>query len=1105
MVVGSIGLAGCGSSPFSSLGPQEPLLPPIEGQAKFSDRFQLEEVPQFFYDLFGKELLEGSEVHQYRELKDFDAKGNLVEGWSGQLDSSRFALQLDRQILTEDTFRGRHAEAAIGDHLRIKPETLFPATYIMRKTEFDGQRFDFSFAHERHLFSILNSRISNTVYLPQVGAAGTLGPTFGRRTSREDGAWLENARLAGFRAQGLVGDVFRVGVTWINLHKEYHQRIDNPFFGTVANTPPAVITWTFRDDSPEDGRVGAAFLSMKVVITYQERTFDVEIITEDPRTGEPLEEPIIVRRPKPSQEQKLEFGVSAVDMKDGALTGAVLEGGEPDPTVTKDMPDPRIKPVDALDGYPNLGGWRVANGFDAFHWVLDLRNLPTGGVLNPSVVKSIEFRDVEVAGDYNIVVRGYSADNVGDLESPWVKNEFGLIEMPFRDVIQAPGNVGQEDYKPEMVNNPTTWKPKKIASYQYGAGRAATLYGVDLEGTIGNVLVRAQYAVNGKYKQYPTVPKDQIDWSLLAEDPGLQDPQGGDFVADVPSEGRTFAANEGLRFRDKSAGSEHDSNDVAWFIHLKHRLGNILFDEAFYHVDPGYTTNYVHFGSNTDRDEDYSLPKTPGTQDGDNPAWNEDTYQLVEDDDDNDDWTDDNDFDGVLPQADDRDLNGILDFNEDFLIFDADPPVFTDLVDQNNNGVIDSLEDEFEPDYEYGIDREGYHIRATWDITDNMTLLLAWLNESEVSSARRNNTKYAQLNFQRDIAEFGTFRLQNRLRFVQDDIPDYAITLRVGEVEVEQIPDKLDFFNARENTTTLEFVYNAIENLTLELKYLLTIGKQEPPEESRAIVLDDPETPNVYERLDLMVLKNQVDASGDQKAYPFFPDPNLIFDVNNWEARAYGVRTYVNEENQLVVLQGKSIRQQLAIFKARYEIPLTRIPGLDTVVAKLGEDMVVTPLLKYIVERLSDRDTEELPVFEISPFEGPTRMALDPLRIQPGDAESLEYLRFNRNSRETVQGVRFDYSFSQKVKVLAGFQYRKFQNRDRDYLNYLTALGEDAFANAPILYRPSQRTRIFEVQLIQQGLWAGFNVVVLAGFRVRKDLLRNVKSNTTFIRAMVGF
>ena len=53
------------------LGPQEPLMPVVEGDAKFSDRFELQEQPQFYYDLFGRALLEGSEVWQYMEKKEF--------------------------------------------------------------------------------------------------------------------------------------------------------------------------------------------------------------------------------------------------------------------------------------------------------------------------------------------------------------------------------------------------------------------------------------------------------------------------------------------------------------------------------------------------------------------------------------------------------------------------------------------------------------------------------------------------------------------------------------------------------------------------------------------------------------------------------------------------------------------------------------------------------------------------------------------------------------------------------------------------------------------------------------------------------------------------
>ena len=220
---------GCGAQ---SLGPQEPLLPSIEGQSKFSDRFQLEEEPQFFYDLFGKELLEGSEVYNYREQKLFDSSGELVVGWTGQLDSERFSAQLDRTVLTEDTFRGRHAECAIGDNMRIKPSTLFPNRYIMYKTEFDGFRMDISFAHERHLFTLLNSRISNPSQLSD--AVPTLAGTFGRRNGFSDDAGLrhiENARLLGFRAQGLLGDVFRAGFTYINLQKQHPERVENPMLG----------------------------------------------------------------------------------------------------------------------------------------------------------------------------------------------------------------------------------------------------------------------------------------------------------------------------------------------------------------------------------------------------------------------------------------------------------------------------------------------------------------------------------------------------------------------------------------------------------------------------------------------------------------------------------------------------------------------------------------------------------------------------------------------------------------------------------------------------------------------------------------------------------
>ncbi|MCZ6679909.1 MAG: hypothetical protein O7E52_21965 [Candidatus Poribacteria bacterium] len=1081
-------LYGCGAA---SLGPQEPLLPTIEGQAKFSDRFQLEEEPQFFYDLFGKELLEGNEVFNYREEKEFDRTGELIVGWTGQLDSERFSAQLDRTILTEDAFRGRYTEFAIGDDMRIKPQTLFPNRYIIYKTEFDGIRWDISFSQERHLFTLLNSRISNPTKLSD--AAANLAPTLGRRNGLTDVGvrHIENARLLGFRAQGLLGDVFRVGITYMNLHKEHPERVENPIFGgTVANTPPERIVVVFRDDSPEDnhnrgglahdpergdhtirvqGGVGAAFKEMVIRVTTQGLR---GLSSEGP--DRPL-----------GTEQTRTIRVFADDL-------VPVEGSAP----PRDSDDRR---------------WKIVEGFDAMQYILDFTDPDID--IDPRQVKSVDLEMI-VAGDYNIAIIGFSSANQSDdpTVAEWIKTEDGHIEMPYRDVIEAPGNYGQSthytDNRRALRNDPESWegegKPRKVL-YRYGAARAAALYGIDLEGTLFNTFIRAHYSINSKFKQYPTIPKDQVGFSrvnpeiegsniTIDENEELADGSPNPtFGVALDANGiPTYSETEGERFEAKLGGDGTDvdgdgeqGRETAWFINLKQRFGKFFLEETFYHIDPGYTTTYHNWGANTERDQTYSLPRTPESGAEIDPFDSID-YQLIEDDDDDDDWPDSIDFDGVLPQADDRDQNGILDFQEDFLIFEADPPVFEDLIDLNNNGVVDSLEDDFEPQYEYGIDREGYHIAASYDILDNLTLRLGWLNESEVSSRRKNNSKYLHLVYQRDIPDFGVILFQNRLLRVEDDIPEYSITLRPGELDPVQESDALDLFNALSNTTSLQFLYSAIPNLTLETKLFVVVEKQYEPDVEEAVALDFPQDDPTLEkddRVDFFVLDEQVRADGEKRAFPFYPDHGinpldaedvgLIYDPDNWIARRY---------------EEKDVRNQITIIKAKYEIPLGDLPGVD----KIGEDLTLTPMVKYIWRKAFDRKGDEI------------SEVLNPQIFQPDDQPVIDYLRFNRASREDILGVRLDYQFTQRMNILGGFQYRKFSNRDDNIKEYLAT---PAFAEAaiPILFRPDIRTRIFEIQAINRGEWLGFNIVVLAGFRRTTILLEDTTSTTTFVRAMMGF
>jgi hypothetical protein len=292
--------------------------------------------------------------------------------------------------------------------------------------------------------------------------------------------------------------------------------------GTVANTPPDRIVITFRDNSPEDnhplalpadlvesqpdraqGGIGAAFKGMTIKIATQRQ----ELIEEEERgIDEETGEEVIIKPAKYEQQPEEELPEINVTVAD--ITPTTLPDGSPDPN---------------SQGGVAMGEWQVALGFDSFQYVFDLMDHD----INPRQVKKLEFL-MDVAGDYYIEVAGYSPLNVGDAAGPWIQTEDGYIDMPFRDVIEAPDNYGQDsdftENRAAKQNDPNEWNPRKIR-YEYGAARAAVLLGVDLEGTLWNTFIRAQWSANQKYKQYPTVSKDKIGFTEKDREepyPGLE-------------------------------------------------------------------------------------------------------------------------------------------------------------------------------------------------------------------------------------------------------------------------------------------------------------------------------------------------------------------------------------------------------------------------------------------------------------------------------------------------------------------------------------------------------------------------------------------------------
>ena len=204
----------------------------------------------------------------------------------------------------------------------------------------------------------------------------------------------------------------------------------------------------------------------------------------------------------------------------------------------------------------------------------------------------------------------------------------------------------------------------------YGLNSGQTLYGMDFAADLAGLKLRGEVSKNTLYRKYPIIS------------------------------GRSL---------------RHDTQ--AWYLQAVRtfpRLRRLSLGAEFFHVGPRYGGGY-------DSRRGGVVLYTDTGGDGLSPMVAE--FPLVDDNDDNDRYSDDNENDhpgsfdleaGVYPGLDedndnipddDRNANGIPDYEEPFLLYHSDPQEFVYGLDLNNNGVIDVRENDNKPDYPYDRDR----------------------------------------------------------------------------------------------------------------------------------------------------------------------------------------------------------------------------------------------------------------------------------------------------------------------------------------------------------------------------------------------------------------
>ncbi|MAF09841.1 hypothetical protein CMK11_05255 [Candidatus Poribacteria bacterium] len=228
----------------------------------------------------------------------------------------------------------------------------------------------------------------------------------------------------------------------------------------------------------------------------------------------------------------------------------------------------------------------------------------------------------------------------------------------------------------------------------------------------------------------------------------------------------------------------------AWYLDINRRFGPLFWRGEYTHLDPFFAAS--NFVDDNDNDDPYLDAREPSVP-----------------------------FAGS--DRDDRDRDGIKDWDDDFLLFGADPPRFVlglnrESIDFNNNGVPDSLEDDADPNYRLDYDEgtSGFHTYAIFDVpaARGLSLIPGYYEKNALTTGANARGLYNVVSYEPDpIPGFGRARARYTLRRAHDRIADNMV--RGGRI----IEDDLRLGDYLGNIFTVIVDYDNVPDLTITTKF----------------------------------------------------------------------------------------------------------------------------------------------------------------------------------------------------------------------------------------------------------------------------------------------
>ena len=734
--------------------------------------------------------------NRYDRLGNFLSRGFNVFNWEFSRPgvsriNTRTAQYLGwfaNLVMLNDSYRGWNYRLTLGEDIRAKFSDL-----TFHDPRFFGILFDGASSDNR--FTLMLSQGGDLLNTAKFS-------TFRSTTERSP------VLIFGGHWETKLGNVLTMGATYFNQHMANTQDSDGAFL--KGDTPYSMLSPSFievivEDDSPLDTGISA-------------RVYDIDIVI----TGESLGQP--VRLTSIEGDPEYDPSLKVIDPVGGRAGGLEVAGSLAQVIFKFQMPQTVLVPdadysadPDAMSGLTIKSVRFIADVEGDYRISVRQKHLYFNEKAHQKNVTKLAEGDEAYAPGGSKYVNPYTGlkgdDALLPIEQVYQDHPEAFRQWPvqpdpavsqvnqflqFQWDLEDPSQVAYTVVRSDGNN-----KGRRMVTFDYGIPTGQALWGLDWDMKLKGFNVKGEIVTNPQYYIFPV------------------------------------GSNAGKRFDKRAWG---------YFVTAEKDLGPVQLGVEVFRLDPDFSGNYDSIRGGVPFFTD-DCTRCPQMQE----------MFVMTDNDDNDQWPDEmanerpsaeKTDSGIFPGLDenldlvpdsDQNVNGIPDWTEPILFYDADPPDFIYGVDFNNNGIVDYRENDALPDYPYSRDRRGTHLLAT------RTGLGRWgkwttvgmYRMKEPAGGNKSDAYYIRYEHNFVSPYLGRVRINNDIKWVKDSIRDPVYVwqdvgfreripspyphLTGAMIEARDLnsqllpprPDELTMRNSVVNTLFIESRFKQIANLNV--------------------------------------------------------------------------------------------------------------------------------------------------------------------------------------------------------------------------------------------------------------------------------------------------